>query len=195
MKRLCEVGDCERTATHGRWCGKHYQRWKAHGDPLKTLRSVTHGTELERFWAKVDKQPGADSCWLWKASTKKAGHGQFRAGGTMVLAHKYLWELENGPVPDGLELDHTCRVPRCVRPSHLEPVTHRVNVLRGIGISRTNADKTRCPAGHRYDERARKGRSCRQCRLERKRAYYRRHRDRILDQQRTYRQQKKGTAA
>lgn len=50
----------------------------------------------------------------------------------MIYAHRLSYELFVGPIPDGYELDHLCRNRGCVNPAHLEAVTHRVNVLRGL---------------------------------------------------------------
>lgn len=72
------------------------------------------------------------------------------------LAHIVSYEMRNGRVPDGLELDHLCRTPICVNPDHLEAVTHAENLRRGI--HRTGQDhpfgaRTQCPQGHAYDEK------------------------------------------
>ena len=91
-------------------------------------------------------------CWLWTASCFRDGYAQFKFQGRNRLAHVLAYELHRGPVPEGLELDHTCRVRHCVNPWHLEPVTHQENVLRGNGLAAQNARKTECPAGHLYDE-------------------------------------------
>ena len=65
------------------------------------------------------------------------------------FAHQWIYEQVIGTVPDGLELDHLCRTRNCVRPDHLEPVTHRENIVRSpitpMGI---NARKTECDRGH-----------------------------------------------
>lgn len=83
-----------------------------------------------RFWAKVEKTNG---CWLWTGGTAR-GYGQFRLGGGRgsknVRAHRYAYELLVGPIPAGLEIDHTCENKLCVRPDHLEPVTKKVNLER-----------------------------------------------------------------
>lgn len=84
----------------------------------------------KRFDTKVEKSSG---CWNWKAATNTTGYGVFglQGGRRNVLAHVFSYERANGPVPDGLELDHLCRNPRCVNPAHLEAVTHRENMRRG----------------------------------------------------------------
>lgn len=70
-------------------------------------------------------------CWIWPRAQQARGYGTTYRNGKTILAHRALWERTNGPIPEGLELDHLCRVPACVRPDHMEPVTHRENMLRG----------------------------------------------------------------
>ena len=88
-----------------------------------------HATPEERFWAKVDK---TDDCWLWTANRTNAGYGHFWLDRRMVLAHRFAYELLIGPIPDGLTLDHLCRVRACVNPAHLEAVTNRVFAVSKI---------------------------------------------------------------
>lgn len=102
--------------------------------------------ELSRLLAKVNK---TDSCWIWMASQNGHGYGQFRYRGMTRSAHRAAYELLVGPIPDGLDLDHICRVRNCVNPDHLEPVTHAENVRRGNSGSKWAA-KTHCPHGHAY---------------------------------------------
>lgn len=88
-------------------------------------------------------------CWLWTGTTAQ-GYGAFYAPGSKSRnSHRLMWEHVNGPVPDGLELDHLCRIRNCVCPDHLEAVTHLENVRRGkVG------SKTHCPQGHPYTDKA-----------------------------------------
>jgi hypothetical protein len=71
-------------------------------------------------------------CWLWSRHLNTDGYGQKGDRRVMRHAHIVYWERANGPVPDGLELDHLCRQRSCVNPAHLEPVTHLENIRRGI---------------------------------------------------------------
>lgn len=84
----------------------------------------------ERFWEKVQK---TDDCWLWTASVKPAGYGQFTVEDQKppVYAHRFSYEQLVGPIPDGLTLDHLCANRRCVNPDHLEPVPMAENTRRG----------------------------------------------------------------
>lgn len=113
-------------------------------------------TTTERFWAKVDKngsipsfRPDLGPCWLWKTGKN---YGHFYANGRGGVAHRFSYELHKGPIPEGLTVDHLCRVRRCVNPSHLEVVTRKENVLRGFGTSATNARRTHCIHGHELTE-------------------------------------------
>ncbi len=94
----------------------------------------------DRFWDKVNKngpipsyRPDLGSCWLWLASCRPNGYGQFAVTVTRIRgAHRFSYESMIGTIQDDLELDHLCRVRSCVRPTHLEPVTHLENVRRGL---------------------------------------------------------------
>lgn len=125
-----------------------------------------------RFWAKVDAHPGG--CWLWTAGRFSNGYGLFSLGGKPrrnALAHRWLYERLVGPVPEGLDLDHLCRVRHCVNPAHLEPVTRSVNLQRGA----KRPPQELCKRGHALSEdnvhiNPAGARVCRVCRLERSRA-------------------------
>lgn len=120
-----------------------------------------------KFWETVDKTEG---CWLWLGAASVGGYGQFYAGrlwpsGSQgkVYAHRYAYELLVGPIPEGLDIDHLCRVRNCVNPDHMEPVTHRENMLRGDTVVARNAMKTTCTKGHPLDGVDERGRYCTTC--------------------------------
>src|SRR4051812_43080020 len=108
------------------------------------MSAYEEGYILERI--TVD----TNGCWLWNLSCNRDGYGRASGGRD---AYVVSYTIFVGPVPDGLELDHLCRVRRCVNWEHLEPVTHRVNCLRGAGIDtggKRQRAKTHCPQGHSY---------------------------------------------
>ena len=117
----------------------------------------------ERLQRRIEFEPNS-GCWLWTGSDNGKGYCQVRWNGPKVSVHILVYELLVGPVSDGLELDHLCRARRCCNPSHLEPVPHTVNILRGESPSALCAEKTHCPKGHPYDY-FEGGRRCYQCRL------------------------------
>ncbi len=171
--RTCSVEGCGRLHLARGLCSLHYQRWKRFGDP--TYDYVRGSTPTAtRFWDKVAK---TNSCWLWDGTIdRRSGYGRFQLDGRAIYAHRFSYELLGHVVPDGLFLDHLCRVRNCVNPAHLEPVTPRENVRRGArGILLTH-----CPNGHPYSGdnlRLHKGRRyCVACNKERSLAWYYAHR-------------------
>jgi len=122
-------------------------------DLAGVVEQVVVGGDLSKlsakFWSHVIPEPNS-GCWLWDGSLRD-GYGLFRVEsyGRVTNAHRVAYQLCVGPIPEGLILDHLCRMRQCVNPAHLEPVTNSENIARGeTGI--TNRSKTRCPAGHPY---------------------------------------------
>jgi hypothetical protein len=87
------------------------------------------------------------TCWTWTGGIAK-GYGRVHFKGRVRQAHAVVYECCVGPVPVGTVLDHLCRVRRCVNPTHVEPVTNRINILRGDGYSATLARRKFCIEGH-----------------------------------------------
>lgn len=137
--------------------------------------------DFRRFWSKVLI---GDGCWEWQAYRTPLGYGRYgvRQDGERKIrgAHRVAYEMIIGRIPEGLDLDHLCRNPPCVRPDHLEAVTTQVNLIRGDTFNAHNAAKTHCPQGHEYTPentyRWRAGRRCRRCHTDQEMAAYRRRR-------------------
>lgn len=124
-------------------------------------------TWQDRFESKINYEPNS-GCWLWGGTMfSRSGYGMFKLEGRLALAHRISYEVHVGKIPRGRHLDHLCRIRSCVNPDHLEPVTPRVNILRGVGLSAENARKTHCPKGHPYSGdnllNTSSGRQCREC--------------------------------
>ena len=103
-----------------------------------------------RFWPKVEK---TDTCWNWTAYKDSHGYGRFGLGSRAAgvgMAHRFSWELENGPVPEGLDLDHICHNHACVRPSHLRAVDRKRNMENLAGAYSTSKSGIR---GVSWDKR------------------------------------------
>jgi hypothetical protein len=192
--RMCAVPICVNLAEIRDWCRPHYARWRRTGDvgadkPIKAIRMP--GTPLEdRFWPHVDKR-GSEECWPWTGRRTRKGYptiGKLLPDGRWVSVFVYAvaYEMEHGPVPDGLQIDHTChnRDPDCpggnscehrvcVNPAHLEAVTGKTNTQR----AHRRKLSTHCPKGHEFTPentyyRPNGGRRCRACLLEARHAAF-----------------------
>lgn len=119
----CVVPGCDRPIrlVGSGLCGRDDMRRRIYGstdDPRPPAET--------RFWGKIQK---TEHCWLWTTGTDEDGYGVWWYKGGARRAHRYSYELLE-PIPEGLHIDHLCRVTRCVRPAHLEPVTAAENQRR-----------------------------------------------------------------
>ena len=84
----------------------------------------------ERFWDKVQCEPNS-GCWIWVGNRNERGYGCMKVRGRQMKAHRVSWMAYRGKIPDGLQIDHLCRVRLCVNPDHMEVVTCKENIRRG----------------------------------------------------------------
>jgi hypothetical protein len=132
--------DCEDPPVGWGMCDKHYRRWRKTGDP-SAVKVIVGDTEA-RFWSKVNKdgpvpahRPELGPCWVWTDPLSDEGYGRFTLDRKLYQAHTWGYCHFVRPIPDGLEPDHLCRNRACVNyESHLEPVTRRENVRRGVSF-------------------------------------------------------------
>ena len=152
--RTCSEPDCESTDYYAvGLCRSHYDRQRR----LRRLPPMP-----------VRYLPDENGCWIWRWYVHSSGYGMVRVEGRARYAHRVVYEQLRGPVPDGLELDHLCRVRRCVNPEHLEPVTRSENLRRSpVTFAGRNARKTHCIRGHEFTPEntlvTRNGRNCIRC--------------------------------
>lgn len=112
------------------------------------MRASPGDTLKVRLFRRVALPDHPDACWPWLGALS-AGYGSLRVYGRHFHAHRLAYVIFNGPIPPGLVIDHVCRNPACVNPTHLEAVPHRENVLRGTAGD-WQRRKTHCPQGHEY---------------------------------------------
>ena len=114
------------------------------------MTTMTNLPRRGNAWSRlvIDFDSG---CVLWAAGEDSEGYGVIRISGRQELVHRVMYEMFSGPIPEGLHLDHLCRVRHCANVAHLEPVTRRENILRGESPAAANASKTECDQGHGFD--------------------------------------------
>lgn len=106
-----------------------------------------------KFLSKICK---TDSCWEWTSYVDKNGYGRFFINGKHQQAHRVSYEDKFGKIPEGLVINHLCRNRKCVNPKHLEVVTQKVNIQKGLTGFITGLRmraKTHCPQNHEYSEK------------------------------------------
>lgn len=138
-----------------------------------------------RFWSKVSSGSDPLDCWTWSAGVTAGGYGKFKWKGRHFPPHRVAYEMLVAEIPEGLVIDHLCRNRACVNPWHLEPVTQKVNVQRGLAgtLCVTRGDRTRsthCQRGHELSGANLRVRTrgryrmhvCRTCKRDRERERY-----------------------
>jgi HNH endonuclease len=173
-KRSCTVPGCERPLKARGYCGSHYGKWYRTGDPLVSSHPGWPANLLGNLLV------AEGGCVLFTAGGADTGYGQVFRDGLVIYAHRAMYELMVGPIPEGLVLDHTCHNTdlscpggkdcwhrRCVNPAHLEAVPHLVNIRR----AREPRKATHCPQGHPYSGvnlylRSDGGQGCRTCKRQ-----------------------------
>lgn len=136
-------------------------------------------TVIDRIMARIGETPGSldTPCWVTSYKANPNGYVQIYVDGRYPYVHRFMYEQQFGPIPVGLQLDHLCRVRGCCNPDHLEAVTQRENILRGVSTGALAVRLGKCKHGHSLDDAYARpgGRKCRTCttnraRLQRKRA-------------------------
>lgn len=126
----CAVTGCSRPIKSKGFCNAHYLRHRRHGSPTagERLRHPSGLSLEERFRWFMPGGPPRSGCWDWTGSTGYRGYGQIHMDGAHISAHRTSYRLFVGPIPEGLEILHSCDRPICVQPAHLSPGTHQKNM-------------------------------------------------------------------
>lgn len=122
----CTIDDCE-TPSHARGlCPKHYWRLRKSGSP-----HATPSRDHEAIFLRSTERQG--DCLIWTGTLRSDGYGVIGVNGRNVRAHRFAYEREHGPIPEGMQVDHACHVRSCVRPEHLRLATPRQNAQNRSG--------------------------------------------------------------
>lgn len=124
--RVCKVDECEKEVKALGMCNAHYLRFKRYGNALAgappRMRDVGSRERLEAYGRREGE------CIVWTRSRNATGYGIISVDGKPRLAHRVSYELESGPLPKGMVVDHVCFNPACFNPAHLRAATHRQNM-------------------------------------------------------------------
>jgi hypothetical protein len=141
--------------------------------------NMSDSTELRRRVtdrSTIEDRGFTSPCWISNRAAHSNGYTKIAYQGQTWLTHRFAYTVFIGDIPEGLQIDHLCRVRQCCNPAHLEPVTCRENLLRGDTLTAHEAQQHTCVNGHRFDEAntriTSKGqRACRACDATRSRQY------------------------
>ncbi len=179
---ICEFPGCGRKHESKGYCKMHSEQ-RRRGKPLTSIYSTRrHGSTPPRIICDESMCPRQDligPCHVFRGCTNGQGYGVISLNRKATRVHRYIWERENGPIPEGTEIDHQCRNRAYCNVDHLRCVTRQVNSTENVvGMCwQIMAAKTHCPVGHPYDAantvRNNKGsRECRMC-ISNRRLLYR----------------------
>lgn len=154
-KRTCTIDGCGSPTRARGWCSKHYQRWQTHGDP-RGGGPAHYSTPEESFAARTERR---GECLIWTGAKASDGYGHLQVNGRTTQVHRYAWECENGPIPDGMVIDHICHNRTCVNVAHLRLATQHQNSSNrsgARGFRKHNLPRGVCPKGPKYMARVKR---------------------------------------
>ena len=136
MKRTCTLDGCDRPYFVSGVCSGHYSRRRRKGPAAETTPLEDRYYSSEEAFLSSIRQAG--ECTEWTAWVNPGGYGKFKTGGKSTFAHRYAWERVNGPIPEGMVIDHACRNTLCVNVDHLRLATQAENTRNLSGAKSNN---------------------------------------------------------
>lgn len=136
VPKICSIPECGKPLLARGWCAMHYKRWQTSGDNANWDAAEERYYDREQAFAARLKP--SDGCIEWSGWISPSGYGKFKTGGKSVFAHRYAWERVNGPIPNGLVIDHACRNTACVNVDHLRLATQAENTRNLSGAKSNN---------------------------------------------------------
>lgn len=199
--RKCSFDGCENNRGYKNWCPAHYQQWKRGNGmtPLYQKQRKKGSPPVVRYVEELSSISGVvGPCHTFIGSVSSDGYCHVRVNGVQVKTHRYTYELKNGPIPEGLVIDHMCRNRKCCNADHLRAVTRYVNSTENVigSASALCAAKTHCLNGHPFDEKntvyKQGSRQCRECIKVRAKNYRKKIRDsKLIDGKLPFKARKK----
>ena len=135
---------------------------------------------IDRIISKIDFPNDITKCWKFTNNSTSGGYKQLSVNSRTQMAHRVIYALFIEKIPSKLQSDHLCRNRGCVNPTHIEPVSQKINILRGYGPCAINSKKEKCKRGHPFTpdniitQRSFKPhwRQCKQCEIKRNKERY-----------------------
>lgn len=131
--KVCSIDGCGRKHFAREMCNKHYQSWRRRNPDAQHIRRKTpeESFNLRTEWV--------GECLIWTGTKNGKGYGQIRINKKIVPVHRYAWEKINGPIPDGMHVDHIDHCDNaCCNPEHLRLATNAENLANRRGLSSNN---------------------------------------------------------
>lgn len=119
--RICSVPGCPNELRARGWCATHWARWRKYGDPLgmNPVRKLQRDLHARVYSSIEVDLSDPDGCWLWNRRVGTFGYGMVSFNGANVGAHRLMYQLRVGPIPEGMFVCHRCDNPPCCNPEHL----------------------------------------------------------------------------
>lgn len=146
-KRTCIIEGCDNPHKARGYCSVHHRRLLRSGELLPIRRNYFSVDE-----AIANRTEWRGDCLVWTGAKNPDGYGLIRQGGVHVIPHRYAWERSNGPIPDGMYIDHICWNRACINPDHLRLATHSQNsrYLSGVRKNGTTGVRGVFPNGRGF---------------------------------------------